>query len=83
MLQLFQAARQGRWASKTGSQKTYVISLTQSQEDLVFMKKLLESGKVVPLIDGCYPLRKTAEAFQYYEKVHALGKVVITVEHDK
>jgi NADPH:quinone reductase-like Zn-dependent oxidoreductase len=47
------------------------------------MKELLESGKVIPIIDGCYPLSKTAEAFQYYEKVHAQGKVVITVEHDK
>jgi NADPH:quinone reductase-like Zn-dependent oxidoreductase len=47
------------------------------------MKELLESGRVIPVIDGCYPLSKTAEAFQYYEKVHARGKVVITVERDK
>ena len=46
------------------------------------MKELLESGKVVPVIDGCYPLSKTAEAFWYFEKEHAKGKVVITVEHD-
>ena len=46
------------------------------------MKELLESGKVVPVIDGCYPLSKTAEAFRYFEKVHPKGKVVITVEHD-
>jgi NADPH:quinone reductase-like Zn-dependent oxidoreductase len=82
MLQLFQAACQGRQASKTGSQKTYVVSMVQSQKDLVFMKELLESGKVVPVIDGSYPLSKTAEAFRYYEKVHARGKVVITVEHN-
>jgi len=82
MLQLFQAARQGRRTSKIGSQKTYVVPLVQSQKDLVFMKELLESGKVVPVIDGCYPLSKIAEAFQYYEKVHPKGKVVITVEYD-
>jgi NADPH:quinone reductase-like Zn-dependent oxidoreductase len=80
MLQLFQAARQGRWASKTGSRKTYVVSLMQSQKDLVLIKELLESRKVVPVIDGCYPLSKTAEAFRYFEKVHAKGKVVIIVE---
>ncbi len=80
MLQLFQAALQGRRNSKAWSQKTYVISLTQSQKDLIFMKKLLETGKVVPVIDGCYPLSKTAEAFRYFEKVHARGKVVITME---
>jgi NADPH:quinone reductase-like Zn-dependent oxidoreductase len=82
MIQLFQAARQGRRTSKTGSQKTYVVSLVQSQKDLIFMKELLESGKVVPVIDGCYPLSKAAEALWYFEKEHAQGKVVITVEHD-
>ncbi len=81
MLQLFQAALQRRRASKTGSQRTYVVSLVQSQKDLIFMKEFLESGKIVPVIDGCYPLGQTAEAFWYFEKVHANGKVVITMEH--
>jgi NADPH:quinone reductase-like Zn-dependent oxidoreductase len=81
MLQLLQAALQGRRNSKAGSQKTYVVSLVQSQKDLIFIKELLESGKVVPVIDGCYPLSKTAEAFRYFEKVHAKGKVVIKMEH--
>ena len=79
MLQLFQAALQGRRTSKTGGQKTYVVSLVQSQKDLIFMKDLLESKKVIPIIDGCYPLSKTPEAFWYFEKVHPKGKVVISV----
>jgi NADPH:quinone reductase-like Zn-dependent oxidoreductase len=79
MIQLFQAALQGRRASKTGSQRTYVVSLVQNQKDLVFMKELLESGKVVPVIDGCYPLNKTPDAFWYFEKVHPKGKVIISV----
>jgi NADPH:quinone reductase-like Zn-dependent oxidoreductase len=83
MLQLFQAAFQGRLNSKSGSQKTYSASLVQSQKDLVLMKELLESGKVVPVIDECYPLSKTAEALRYFEKVHAKGKVVIIVEQQK
>jgi NADPH:quinone reductase-like Zn-dependent oxidoreductase len=79
MLQLFQAALQGRKTSKTGMQKTSVASLVQNHPDLVFVKELLESGKVVPVIDACYPLSKTAEALWYFEKEHARGKVVITV----
>jgi NADPH:quinone reductase-like Zn-dependent oxidoreductase len=82
MLQLFQAGLQGRRTSKTGSQKTYVVSLVQSSKDLAYMKELLESGKVVPVIDGCYPLSKIDEALWYFEKEHAQGKVVITVEHN-
>ena len=79
MLQLFQAALQRRQTSGSGNQKTYIVSLVQNQDDLVFMKELLESGKVIPIIDGCYPLSKTPEAFWYFENVHPKGKVVISV----
>jgi len=79
MLQLIQAGSQGRRISKTGSQKTHVVSLVQKQKDLVFMKELLDSGKVIPIIDECYPLNKTPEAFWYFEKEHPKGKVVISV----
>jgi NADPH:quinone reductase-like Zn-dependent oxidoreductase len=82
MIQLFQAARQGRQTSKAGDKKTYVVSLVQNQKDLIFMKELIESGRVIPVIDGCYPFSKIAEAFWYFEKEHAKGKVVITVEQD-
>ena len=82
MIQLFQAMRLGRRISRIGSQKTYVVSLVQNQKDLIFMKELLESGKVVPVIDGCYPLGKAVEALWYFEKVHAKGKVVITMEQN-
>jgi NADPH:quinone reductase-like Zn-dependent oxidoreductase len=82
MFQLFQAASMGKRISKTGSQKIYIASLVQSQKDLILIKELLESGKIVPVIDGCYPLSKTPKAFWYFEKVHAKGKVVITMEQN-
>jgi NADPH:quinone reductase-like Zn-dependent oxidoreductase len=82
MLQLFQASLQGRRNSQSGSQEAHVVSLVQSQKDLIFVKELLESGKVIPIIDGCYPLSKTPEAFRYFEKVHPKGKVVITMEEN-
>ncbi len=43
------------------------------------MKELLEAGRVVPVIDGCYPLSKTGEAFGHFEKEHARGKVIINI----
>jgi NADPH:quinone reductase-like Zn-dependent oxidoreductase len=79
MLQLFQAALQGRQTSQTGKPKTRVASLVQNQRDLVFMKELIESREITPVIDGCYPLSKTSEALWYFEQVHARGKVIITV----
>ena len=82
MFQLFQAASIGKRITKAGDQKTHVASLVQSQKDLIFIKELLESGKIMPVIDGCYPLSKTSEAFWYFEKVHPKGKVVIIVEQN-
>jgi NADPH:quinone reductase-like Zn-dependent oxidoreductase len=80
ILQLIQAGSNKKRNSNTGGQKIVVASLVQSQKDLNFIKELLESGKIVPVIDGCYPISKTAEAFWYFEKEHPKGKVVITMD---
>jgi NADPH:quinone reductase-like Zn-dependent oxidoreductase len=79
MLQLFEAATHGRPDPKSGRRRAVVLSLVHNQKDLVFLKELLESGGIVPVIDGCYPLSETAEAFRYFEAVHPRGKVVITM----
>jgi len=83
MRQLFEAALQARRSPRVGSPKTHVVTLVHKQEDLVFLRGLLESGQVKPVIDGSYPLRRTAEALRYFEETHARGKVVITVEADR
>ena len=65
--------------SMTGS-KTYKFFMSSpSQQDLVELKRLLEDGKVVPVIDRTYPLSEVPEALRYLEQGHARGKVVITV----
>ena len=53
-----------------------------NQKDLVYVKELLEAGKVVAVIERRYPLRETAEAFRYLEEGHAQGKVVIAIEQN-
>jgi NADPH:quinone reductase-like Zn-dependent oxidoreductase len=50
-----------------------------NKKDLLFIKDLLDTGKVVPVIDRCYPLNEVAEAIRYLEEGHAKGKIVITV----
>jgi NADPH:quinone reductase-like Zn-dependent oxidoreductase len=80
MAAMFQAMLLGPLVSMTGGQKMGSMGVAKpSQKDLVYMKDLLEAGKVVPVIDRRYPLGETAEALRYLEKGHAKGKVVITV----
>ena len=50
-----------------------------SKEDLLYLKELIEAGKVMPAIDRTYPLGETGKALSYLETGHAHGKVVITI----
>jgi len=47
---------------------------------LVFLKELVEAGKVKPVIDRRYALGQVADAISYLVEGHPRGKVVITVE---
>ena len=82
MAQIFQGMLLGPLLSWTGSKKMGSMMTHSNQKDLVFLKELLEAGKVVPVIDRCYPLGEVAEAIRYLVEGHARGKVVITVEHN-
>ncbi|MFC1970770.1 NAD(P)-dependent alcohol dehydrogenase [Chloroflexota bacterium] len=79
LAQVFQPMLLGPWISMFGSKKMVNSQIRLNQDDLVFMKELIETGKVKPFIDKCYPLSEVAEAFQYYGRGHSQGKVVITV----
>jgi len=79
MAQIFQAMLLGPWISMTGSKKMGNFITKPNKKDLVFIKELLEAGKVVPVIDRRYPLSEVAEALRYLEEGHARGKVVITM----
>ncbi len=82
MAQVLQGMLLGHLLSRIGSQKFSVMLAHSNQKDLLFLKELLEAGKVVPVIDRYYRLSEVAEAIRYLAKGHAQGKVVITVEHN-
>jgi NADPH:quinone reductase-like Zn-dependent oxidoreductase len=70
----------GRWRSVTGNQTMAPLPpRPPNKADLVFMKGLLEAGKVTPTIDRRYSLSELPDALRYLEKGHARGKVVIAV----
>jgi NADPH:quinone reductase-like Zn-dependent oxidoreductase len=67
----------GSLISMIGNKKLTLI-MHKPNKDLNILNELFESGKVKPVVDRCFPLSETAEAFQYFGEGHFKGKVVIT-----
>ena len=51
----------------TGCKKVIFDTAVYKKEDLVFLKELIEAGRIKSIIDRCYPLEETAEAHRYVE----------------
>ncbi len=82
LAQVLQAILLGPLVSRIGTRRIGFMGIaTTPQKDLLVIKELLEAGKLVPVIDECYPLRETAKAVSYLVENHAQGKVVIVVKN--
>lgn len=77
--QLSQVMMMGPFLSMTGNKKLSSFLQRANENDLDTMRKLIDEGKVKPVIDRVYKLDEIQEAFKYFEQGHAKGKVIITV----
>jgi NADPH:quinone reductase-like Zn-dependent oxidoreductase len=68
----------GSMFSKNGK-KAASLSHEPNVDDLVYLRELIEAGKVRPVIDRVFPLSEIAEAMRYHESGVPQGKVVITM----
>lgn len=65
------------------SRKKLGLLLHKANKGLDSLKELLDAGKVVPIVDKCFPLSETAEAMRYFCEGNARGKVVISMDKDR
>ena len=82
---IFDAVRKLSFSRSKGALKEKGIylsvrsSTSEKAENLIFLKELIEAGKIRSIIDRCYPLEQTADAHRYVEAGHKKGNVVINV----
>ena len=81
----FQALLLGPLISRTGNKQMSGLEILKKEtrrSSLLALRDLLETRKVIPVIDRRYPLDKTGDALKYLGEGHAQGKIVITVERE-
>jgi len=77
--QIFQAMLLGGRMSEKDGRKLSGVSAHSDQKDLLTLKEMLETGKIIPTIDRRYSLSEVPEALRYLGAGHARGKLVINV----
>ena len=60
-------------------QRLRPLSTAPNKKDLLLVRGLIESGKIVPVIDRAFALKDVPDAFRYLKKRSGRGKIVITV----
>jgi NADPH:quinone reductase-like Zn-dependent oxidoreductase len=70
----------GRLLAPFVRQRELLIVGKVSRANLTFIAKLIEEGRLTPVIDRTYPLAAAADAVRHLETGHARGKVIVTVE---
>ena len=69
--------------SRFVSQNFVMFVAKLSNADLIFMRDLMATGKVTPVIDGLYKLSEVPQAMRHLEEGHARGKIVITLQDER
>jgi NADPH:quinone reductase-like Zn-dependent oxidoreductase len=77
---LLRSSLLGSLASRTGTRRFVSFTAQLKRDDLLLITDWLAAGKVVPVLDRCYPLSEVADAMRYFGVEHARGKVIIALE---
>ena len=75
MKQLFQML----WTSVRGGKRVICALSSEKPDDLAFIKRLVEEGKIKALIDKRYPMEEAAEAHRYIENGARTASVTLVI----
>jgi NADPH:quinone reductase-like Zn-dependent oxidoreductase len=70
---------QALWRSIVGQKRIIIGMAPDRREDLEYLKKLVESSKITPVIDRTYPMEEAVEAYRYVDAGHKRGNVIISI----
>ena len=70
------------WANMTGGKKVIFSLAAAKPEDFLYLKELIQAGKLKAVIDREYPLKALAEAHTYVEQGLKIGNVIINIPQD-
>jgi len=70
------------FVSRAGNKKFGSMLAHIKRDDLIVLKEMMETGKVVPVVDKCYLLSQVPEAYRYLKTRHAPGKIVVTFKNE-
>ncbi len=73
----------GSIISRLGNKKLGIMGYKPNRKDLEYLNQLFVEGKVVPVVDRCFPLQEVPAAFQYFGSGDFKGKIVISVANRK
>jgi NADPH:quinone reductase-like Zn-dependent oxidoreductase len=73
------ALAHGGWAHVRGAARFLTGPARPVQDDLVFLKGLIEAGRLRNVIGRRYPLDQIADAHRYAQSGHKVGNVVVVV----
>lgn len=69
----------GPLLSRFGNRKLGIMGYRPDSNDLELLNRLFEEGKLLPVIDRCYPLHEVPDAFRYFGTGRMKGKIIVTI----
>jgi NADPH:quinone reductase-like Zn-dependent oxidoreductase len=70
------------WTSLFSNKKVIIGMAPDRVEDLIYLKELVESNIIIPVIDKTYSLEEAVEAYRYVDTGRKRGNVILKINSE-